>query len=154
MTITHFSYISLIYKFASRWLFSTNHKDIGTLYFIFGGFSGVVGTMMSVYMRMELAQPGSSVLLGNYQLWNVLIGDMSLVGPRPCLFNQRTLINERIKRGIFKIKPGITGLAQIKGIAMKNPTLLAKTDLEMIKHFNVFNYLYYILATILLIFKK
>ena len=37
---------------------------------------------------------------------------------------------------------------------MKNPTLLAKTDLEMIKHFNVFNYLYYILATILLIFKK
>jgi O-antigen biosynthesis protein WbqP len=88
------------------------------------------------------------------QLWNVLIGDMSLVGPRPCLFNQRKLINERIKRGIFKIKPGITGLAQIKGIAMKNPTLLAKTDLEMIKHFNVFNYLYYILATILLIFKK
>jgi lipopolysaccharide/colanic/teichoic acid biosynthesis glycosyltransferase len=88
------------------------------------------------------------------QLWNVLIGEMSLVGPRPCLFNQRKLINERTKRGIFKIKPGITGLAQIKGIAMKNPTLLAKTDLEMIKQLNVFNYLYYILATILLIFKK
>ena len=62
-----------IYNWSSRWLFSTNHKDIGTLYFIFGGFSGVVGTMMSIYMRMELAQPGSQILLGNYQLWNVLI---------------------------------------------------------------------------------
>jgi lipopolysaccharide/colanic/teichoic acid biosynthesis glycosyltransferase len=79
---------------------------------------------------------------------------MSLVGPRPCLLNQKKLINERKKRGVFKIRPGITGLAQIKSITMKSPTLLAKTDLEMIKHFNVFNYLYYILATILLIFKK
>jgi cytochrome c oxidase subunit 1 len=65
--------MSAVYNWSSRWLFSTNHKDIGTLYFIFGAFSGVVGTMMSVYMRMELAQPGSQVLLGNYQLWNVLI---------------------------------------------------------------------------------
>jgi cytochrome c oxidase subunit 1 len=65
--------MNAVYNWSSRWLFSTNHKDIGTLYFIFGAFSGVVGTMMSVYMRMELAQPGSQILLGNYQLWNVLI---------------------------------------------------------------------------------
>jgi O-antigen biosynthesis protein WbqP len=88
------------------------------------------------------------------QLWNVLIGEMSLVGPRPCLLNQKKLINERKKRGVFKIRPGITGLAQIKGITMKNPTLLAKTDLEMIKQLNVFNYFYYILVTMILIFKK
>jgi len=79
---------------------------------------------------------------------------MSLVGPRPCLLNQKKLINERKKRGVFKIRPGITGLAQTKGINMKNPTLLAKTDLEMIKQLNVFNYFYYILVTIILIFKK
>jgi O-antigen biosynthesis protein WbqP len=88
------------------------------------------------------------------QLWNVLIGDMSLVGPRPCLFNQKKLIMERKKRGVFKVRPGITGLAQIKNITMKHPTLLAKIDLQMIKQLNVFNYFYYIVVTILLIFKK
>jgi lipopolysaccharide/colanic/teichoic acid biosynthesis glycosyltransferase len=88
------------------------------------------------------------------QLWNVLIGEMSLVGPRPCLLNQNNLINERKKRRVFKVRPGITGLAQIKGITMKTPTLLAKTDLEMIKHLNVFNYFYYIGVTMLMIFKK
>jgi len=65
--------MSNIYNWSSRWLFSTNHKDIGTLYFILGGFSGVVGTMMSIYMRLELSQPGSQIFLGNYQLWNVII---------------------------------------------------------------------------------
>ena len=71
------------------------------------------------------------------QLWNVLIGDMSIVGPRPCLLNSKTLIRERKKRKVFKVKPGITGLAQISGINMKTPTLLAKTDLKMIKKFNI-----------------
>jgi O-antigen biosynthesis protein WbqP len=84
------------------------------------------------------------------QLYNVLIGDMSLVGPRPCLFNQKRLINERKKRGIFKVKPGITGLAQVSGITMKNPKLLAKTDLKMIKQINLSYYFYYIFKTIIL----
>ena len=82
------------------------------------------------------------------QLFNVLIGDMSLVGPRPCLFNQRKLINERKKRGVFKVRPGITGLAQISDINMKTPTLLAKTDQKMIKKISLYNYFYYIFKTI------
>ena len=83
------------------------------------------------------------------QLLNVLLGDMSLVGPRPCLFNQRKLITERKKRGVFKVRPGITGLAQISGINMKAPTLLAKTDQKMIKDMSLYNYFYYIFKTIL-----
>ena len=78
---------------------------------------------------------------------------MSLVGPRPCLINQKKLITERKKRGVFKSKPGITGLAQINGVTMKNPILLAKTDSTMIKEMNLFNYFKYILISILIVFR-
>ena len=88
------------------------------------------------------------------QLWNVLLGDMSLVGPRPCLFNQKRLISERKKRGVFKVKPGITGLAQISNINMKTPLLLAKTDSEMIKKLDLYNYFYLIFKTLKLTLKK
>lgn len=88
------------------------------------------------------------------QLWNVLIGNMSLVGPRPCLLNQKRLINERRKRGVFKVRPGITGSAQVLGLTMEKPKLLAKTDLKMIKKMNLFYYFYYILMTIFIIFKR
>nr|AZR66175.1 cytochrome c oxidase subunit I [Chrysoparadoxa australica] len=60
-------------NFVTRWFFSTNHKDIGTLYFIFGTFAAIVGTTLSMFIRMELAQPGDQILSGNYQLYNVII---------------------------------------------------------------------------------
>ena len=78
---------------------------------------------------------------------------MSFVGPRPCLPNQKKLINQRKKNGVFKVKPGITGLAQISGIEMNRPTLLAKTDSKMIKKMNLFYYFFFIFRTILLLIK-
>ena len=88
------------------------------------------------------------------QLYNVFVGDMSLVGPRPCLSNQKKLISERKRKGVFKVRPGITGLAQTCGINMKTPVLLAETDLKMIMKMNLYFYFYYIIKTIILIFKK
>jgi O-antigen biosynthesis protein WbqP len=82
------------------------------------------------------------------QLWNVLWGDMSLVGPRPCLFNQTELIAERATRKVFNMRPGITGLAQIKGIDMSTPVLLAETDAKLLVNLTVLTYLKYIVSTI------
>lgn len=82
------------------------------------------------------------------QLWNVLKGEMSLVGPRPCLFNQIELIEERDTRGVFKVRPGITGLAQVNDIDMSTPELLAKTDAQMIQNMSVMYYLSLILQTV------
>ena len=82
------------------------------------------------------------------QLWNVLKGDMSLVGPRPCLFNQEELIAERAQRGVFNYRPGITGLAQIQGIDMSTPELLAKTDAEMLKRLDLVSYFWFIFLTV------
>ena len=82
------------------------------------------------------------------QLWNVLKGEMSLVGPRPCLFNQTELMTERENLGVYLVKPGITGLAQIMGIDMSTPLLLAQTDAKMLQNLTIKNYLSYILRTV------
>jgi len=82
------------------------------------------------------------------QLWNVLKGEMSLVGPRPGLFNQQELTNERAKRGVFAVRPGITGLAQVRGVDMSTPALLAEMDQEMISSLTLAAYVKYIVQTL------
>jgi O-antigen biosynthesis protein WbqP len=106
----------------------------------------------------HLARASSITPLGSFlrkskldelpQLWNVFVGDMSLVGPRPNLFNQEELINERDSRGVYSIRPGITGLAQINKIDMSTPQLLAETDAKMIEHLNAWYYFKYIFLTV------
>lgn len=81
------------------------------------------------------------------QLWNVFKGDMSLVGPRPCLFNQTELIAERERMGVFDVRPGLTGLAQISGVDMSNPKKLVMLEFEMIQKNSLANYFKYIFLT-------
>jgi O-antigen biosynthesis protein WbqP len=69
------------------------------------------------------------------QLWNVVRGDMSLVGPRPCLPSQNELIEARRKRGVLKMRPGITGVSQIAGVDMSDPERLATLDATYKKSF-------------------
>lgn len=82
------------------------------------------------------------------QLWNVLKGEMSLVGPRPGLFSQHDLTHEREKRGVYAVRPGITGLAQVNKIDMSTPALLAETDRKMIQTLTLANYFRYIFQTV------
>ncbi|HBC3556799.1 TPA: sugar transferase [Vibrio parahaemolyticus] len=81
------------------------------------------------------------------QLINVVRGEMSLVGPRPNLFNQHELIIERDKLGVYDVLPGITGLAQVQNIDMSTPGLLAKTDRKMIDTLTLKGYFKYIMMT-------
>jgi lipopolysaccharide/colanic/teichoic acid biosynthesis glycosyltransferase len=73
---------------------------------------------------------------------------MSLVGPRPCLFNQNELVEARQKLGVFLVRPGITGLGQVSDIDMSTPELLAETDRKMIEQMSLRSYFQYILQTV------
>ncbi|MBJ2145466.1 sugar transferase [Vibrio sp. IB15] len=105
----------------------------------------------------HLANNASITKLGNFlrktkidelpQLINVVKGEMSLVGPRPNLFNQEELIKERDALGVYDVLPGVTGLAQVQNIDMSTPELLAKVDKQMIESLTLKDYFKYILMT-------
>ena len=82
------------------------------------------------------------------QLWNVFKGEMSFVGPRPSLFNQQEVLDARHALGVYQVRPGITGLAQVSDIDMSTPQLLAETDAKMISSLTLMNYFKYIFMTI------
>ena len=113
----------------------------------------------TVSVASHLASTASITKMGGFlrktkldelpQLWNVLKGDMSLVGPRPNLFNQAELITARDALSVFDVRPGITGLAQVNDIDMSTPDLLAKTDAKMINEMNINHYFKFIMQTVL-----
>ena len=112
----------------------------------------------TAHVATHLADASAVTALGKFlrrtkldelpQLWNVLKGEMSLVGPRPCLFNQQELIEARERLGVFRARPGITGLAQVNDIDMSTPELLAQTDVRMLSSLGVKDYFRYILMTV------
>jgi len=81
------------------------------------------------------------------QLWNVLKGEMSLVGPRPCLPSQEELIDAREARGVFVLRPGVTGLAQVQGVDMSDPERLAELDQHMVEGLTLRAYFRYLFLT-------
>ncbi len=82
------------------------------------------------------------------QLFNVIKGEMSLVGPRPCLPSQEKLISLRSNFNLYDFLPGITGLAQIKNIDMSDPIKLSETDYLMMRNLNIYKYFYYLIMTV------
>ena len=112
----------------------------------------------TAHVATHLADASAVTALGKFmrrtkfdelpQLWNVLKGEMSLVGPRPCLFSQEELIEAREQLGVFAARPGITGLAQVNEIDMSTPELLAETDARMLASLGVKDYFRYILMTV------
>ena len=112
----------------------------------------------TAHVATHLADASAVTALGKFlrrtkfdelpQLWNVLKGEMSLVGPRPCLFNQQELIEARERLGVFHARPGITGLAQVNDIDMSTPELLAETDARRLASLGVKDYFRYILMTV------
>ena len=112
----------------------------------------------TAHVATHLADASAVTALGKFlrrtkldelpQLWNVLKGEMSLVGPRPCLFNQQELIEARERLGVFCARPGITGLAQVNDIDMSAPELLAQTDAHMLSSLGARDYFRYILMTV------
>lgn len=83
------------------------------------------------------------------QLWNILRGDMSFVGPRPCLPSQVELIAARRARRLYEIRPGITGVAQVAGIDMSDPEKLAEADAAYLRNKSLWIDLRLIVATAL-----
>ena len=83
------------------------------------------------------------------QLINVLMGDMSLVGPRPNLSSQTELIQERDSLGVYSVRPGVTGLAQLSGVDMSTPKKLSEIDAQMLADLSVGTYFKYIFLTAL-----
>jgi len=83
------------------------------------------------------------------QLWNILRGEMSFVGPRPCLPSQTALVKARRRHGLDRLRPGITGISQVAGVDMSDPERLATLDATYLQNMSLGTDIRLILATVL-----
>jgi O-antigen biosynthesis protein WbqP len=147
-------YILALFESSSPLMFQTRVGRSGALFTLVKFRTMQLKTQ---HIGTHLVDPSSITRMGKLlrrtkldevpQLFNVLIGQMSLVGPRPCLPSQSALIAAREERGVLNIRPGLTGLAQINNIDMSTPRKLARYDSILVKRLSISLYLGLVIAT-------
>jgi len=152
--LTIFIYILIYFENRSPFLFQKRIGKGNSIFILIKFRTMKIGTKSCA---THLVDASKVTKLGNIlrktkldeipQLFNVIKGDMSLVGPRPCLPSQEELINLRNQYDLYAFLPGITGLAQVKGIDMSDPILLSETDYRMMSNLSIYKYFYYLIMT-------